>query len=102
MVIAGIRILSWRPMVHHVKHCPSASANGHWRPPAAAGPPLIGTPLATSAGLELTIDDAALFKDLNAVIKCFDTAIKKSRSRVRKSAGAEADDDDVEDDIEDS
>ncbi|KAJ7434533.1 hypothetical protein B0H11DRAFT_2296276 [Mycena galericulata] len=61
-----------------------------------------GTPLATSAGLELTIDDAALFKDLNAVIKCFDTAIKKSRSRARKSARAEADDDDVEDDIEDS
>ncbi|KAJ7488491.1 hypothetical protein B0H11DRAFT_1686209, partial [Mycena galericulata] len=42
---------------------------------------LEGTPIATPTGLELTINDAALFKDLKAGIKCFDTAVKKSRSR---------------------
>ncbi|KAJ7849510.1 hypothetical protein B0H14DRAFT_3668205 [Mycena olivaceomarginata] len=42
---------------------------------------LSGTPIVNHMGIELTHEDANLFKELNSAIACFDTAVKLSRSR---------------------
>ncbi|KAJ6548850.1 hypothetical protein B0H19DRAFT_1074654 [Mycena capillaripes] len=40
-----------------------------------------GTPAVNPTGIELTHEDANLFKELNSAIACFDAAVKLSRSR---------------------
>ncbi|KAJ7783922.1 hypothetical protein DFH07DRAFT_764292 [Mycena maculata] len=57
---------------------------------------LTSKPTVTPVGLELTVDDAGLFKDLSLQIKCLNDAVKKSRSR--KKATEPDDDEDIDED----
>ncbi|KAF7324216.1 hypothetical protein MSAN_02534100 [Mycena sanguinolenta] len=54
---------------------------------------LTGTPIVTPMGIELTPEDANLFKDLNSARACLDEAVKMSRSRKKaKELDAEEED----------
>ncbi|KAJ7851297.1 hypothetical protein B0H14DRAFT_3662242, partial [Mycena olivaceomarginata] len=53
---------------------------------------LSGMPTSNATGLELTPEDAKLFRELNSAIGCFDRAVKMSRSRKKaKELDAEGD-----------